>query len=109
MSNYISHSRKYLVFDEDEKALFVNVNGSRMTRQGVWKLIKHYAECAGIQKEITPCMLRHSFATHLLENGADLSLLCDVLGHSDISSTNVYVNLLKNKTNDTLLKFHPHA
>ena len=109
LSNYISFSRKFLVFDDDEMALFVNVNGSRMTRQGVWKLIKHYAESAGIKKEITPCTLRHSFATHLLENGADLSLLCDVLGHSDISSTNVYVNLLKNKSNDSLLKFHPHA
>lgn len=109
LTNYISHSRRYLVFDDEETALFVNINGSRMTRQGVWKLIKLYAENAGIQKEITPCTLRHSFATHLLENGADVSLLCDVLGHSDISSTNIYVNILKNKTNDSLLRFHPHA
>lgn len=109
LSNYITNSRQFLVFDTNENALFVNVNGTRMTRQGLWKIIKQYAALAGIDKEITPCTLRHSFATHLLENGADVTMLRDVLGHSDISSTNLYVNFLKNKTNNTLMKFHPHA
>lgn len=109
LSNYIAHSRKYLVFSDDETALFVNINGTRMTRQGLWKIIKQYATQAGIDKEITPCTLRHSFAAHLLENGADVFQLRDVLGHSDISSTNVYVNFLKQKNTNSLLKFHPHA
>ena len=108
-SQYLSNSRKYLVFDENEPALFVNINGTRMTRQGLWKIIKQYATLAGIEKEITPGTLRHSFATHLLENGADVSMLRDVLGHSDISSTNMYVNFLKRKSNNSLMKFHPHA
>ncbi len=109
LSHYISNSRKYLVYDQDEKALFVNVNGTRMTRQGLWKIIKQYASLAGINKDITPGTLRHSFATHLLENGADVAMLRDVLGHSDISSTNVYVNFLKRKSSNSLIKFHPHA
>ena len=109
LSQYLSNSRKYLVFDENEPALFVNINGTRMTRQGLWKIIKQYATLAGIEKEITPGTLRHSFATHLLENGADVSMLRDVLGHSDISSTNMYVNFLKRKSNNSLMKFHPHA
>lgn len=109
LSLYISRSRKALICDADEPALFVNINGARMTRQGLWKIIKVYASEAGINKDITPRALRHSFATHLLENGADVSQVKDILGHSDISTTNIYVNYLKNRVSGELLHFHPHA
>jgi len=80
-----------------------------MTRQGLWKIIKHYATEAGIKKDISPRMLRHSFATHLLENGADVLQLKEILGHSDISTTNAYVNFVKQKMSDALISFHPRA
>ena len=109
LSSYLLNSRRFLVNDPDETALFVNINGERMTRQGLWKIIKHYASEAGIQKDISPRMLRHSFATHLLENGADVLQLKELLGHADISTTNSYVNFVKQKMSDALISFHPRA
>lgn len=106
---YLESSRKLLVLHPDEKALFVNVQGERMTRQGFWKILKSYAESAKIQKEITPHTLRHSFAAHLLENGADIHDIQEILGHSDISSTMRYAQLIKNKLNNGYIKFHPRA
>ena len=91
LKEYIDDARPYLIRDESEEALFVNVNGTRLTRQGFWKIVKYYKEQAHIEKDITPHVLRHSFATHLLQNGADLKAIQTMLGHSDISSTQVYM------------------
>ncbi|MEG2420280.1 MAG: site-specific tyrosine recombinase XerD [Oscillospiraceae bacterium] len=109
LSGYMSRVRGQLIEHQDEKALFVNMNGERMSRQGFWKLIKHYQEKAGIQKEITPHTLRHSFATHLLENGADLRSIQEMLGHADISSTQIYTQLVNQKLKDVYTKAHPRA
>lgn len=106
LEDYIKHARKYFVIDNSETALFVNVNGERMTRQGFWKILKAYVEDAGIKKTITPQTLRHSFATHLLENGADIHDIKEILGHSDISSTQVYSDFIKSRINNSYLKFH---
>lgn len=109
LANYINKARKQLVGNPEEQALFVNVSGGRMSRQGFWKIIKHYQEKAQIQKQTTPHTLRHSFAMHLLENGADLRSLQEMLGHADISSTQVYANMIKNKLADVYQKAHPRA
>lgn len=109
LSEYITSVRPAIVQNEDEEHLFTNMNGSPMSRQGFWKLIKHYAEMAGINKEITPHTLRHSFAAHLLENGAQLSDIKEMLGHSDISSTQIYAQFIKNKYVRNYAKFHPLA
>lgn len=109
MEEYISKSRKVLVSGSVNEALFVNLNGDRMSRQGFWKIIKHYQEQAHIQKEITPHTLRHSFATHLLQNGADLKSIQEMLGHADISSTQIYTQLIKIDLRNTYNKFHPRA
>ncbi len=106
---YINYSRKLLIANDNDNVLFVNINGNRMTRQGFWKIIKYYSKLAGIKKEITPHTLRHSFATHLLENGADLKDIQEMLGHSDISTTGVYSLLLKNKLTYAYKKYHPKA
>jgi Site-specific recombinase XerD len=90
-------------------AIFVNISGNRLTRQGFWKIIKIYTEQAGIQKSITPHTLRHSFAAHLLENGADLKSIQEMLGHADISSTQVYAQIVKNRYRDVYNKCHPKA
>lgn len=101
VSDYILRVRSLIIIPEGGQALFTNLNGRRLTRQGFWKIIKGYAEQAGIVKEITPHTLRHSFALHLLENGAELKDIQLMLGHADISSTQVYVHLL----NDHLKKY----
>ncbi|GAE89344.1 site-specific tyrosine recombinase XerD [Acetivibrio straminisolvens] len=109
LSEYLSKSRNLLIQRPDEKALFVNVNGKRLTRQGFWKIIKQYKNQAKINKDITPHTLRHSFAAHLLENGADLRSIQEMLGHSDISSTQVYAQLAKNRIKEIYKKTHPRA
>lgn len=109
LGDYIRDVRPQLVDDPEEQALFVNMNGKRMSRQGFWKIIKHYQEKAGIKKEITPHTLRHSFAAHLLENGADLRSIQEMLGHADISSTQIYAQLVKQKLKDVYIKAHPRA
>ena len=109
LSEYIEEARPYLIKTEDEQALFVNVNGTRLTRQGFWKIVKYYKEQAHITKEITPHVLRHSFATHLLQNGADLKAIQTMLGHSDISSTQVYLQFQDPAIVDTYKNAHPRA
>ncbi len=106
---YLVKSRNFLIQDSNEEALFVNVNGRRLTRQGFWKIIKHYKNQANINKDITPHTLRHSFAAHLLENGADLRSIQEMLGHSDISSTQIYAQIAKNKIKEIYKKTHPRA
>ena len=106
---YMNEARPILVKDENEKALFVNINGRRLTRQGFWKIIKYYKEQAHITKEITPHVLRHSFATHLLQNGADLKSIQTMLGHSDISSTQVYMQFQDDSIKNIYRKAHPRA
>ena len=109
LGEYINSVRPQLVDSVTETALFVNMSGERMSRQGFWKLIKYYQEKAGIQKEITPHTLRHSFAAHLLENGADLRSIQEMLGHADISSTQIYSKLINQKIKDVYKKAHPRA
>ena len=99
LKEYIEEARPILIKSEEDKALFVNMNGSRLTRQGFWKIVKYYKEQANIEKDITPHVLRHSFATHLLQNGADLKSIQTMLGHSDISSTQVYAQFKLNDKN----------
>lgn len=105
---YINEVRPLMTDDEPE-ALFVNTNGNRLTRQGFWKIVKHYQQKAGIDKEITPHTLRHSFAAHLLENGADIKSLQEMLGHADVSSTQVYTGVVKNRLKEVYKKAHPLA
>lgn len=109
LSRYLDFSRPLLVHDESETALFVNCGGARITRQGFWKVIKQYQHMAGISEEITPHSLRHSFAAHLLENGADLKSIQEMMGHADISSTQVYTHIMSTKLQDVYLKAHPRA
>ena len=93
----------------NETALFVNCSGARLSRQGFWKLIKYYQHIAGIETDITPHTLRHSFAAHLLENGADLHSIQEMMGHADISSTQVYSRMMNSKIKDVYAKAHPRA
>ena len=109
LQEYIRDVRPQIVMDPEEQALFVNMNGERMSRQGFWKIIKHYQETAGIEKDITPHTLRHSFAVHLLENGADLRSIQEMLGHADISSTQIYTHVVKRQLKDVYQKAHPRA
>ena len=97
------------VASRDEPALFVNMNGERLSRQGFWKIIKYYQEKAEINKDITPHTLRHSFAVHLLENGADLRSIQEMLGHADISSTQVYTHVIQKQLKEVYNKAHPRA
>lgn len=109
VAEYINGARKMLVYKSDEEALFVNIAGERMTRQGLWKIIKQYAFNANITTPITPHTLRHSFAAHLLENGADIHDIQEILGHTDISSTQRYANYLKSYHKKNYIRYHPRA
>ncbi|MCI9365269.1 MAG: site-specific tyrosine recombinase XerD [Clostridia bacterium] len=109
LKDYTENSRNILIKDENVKALFVNTNGQRLTRQGFWKIVKYYKEQAHINKEITPHILRHSFATHLLQNGAELKAIQTMLGHSDISSTQIYMQFQDATIQNIYKKAHPRA
>jgi len=109
LSDYINLVRPQMIAMPDELSLFVNVSGERMSRQGFWKIIKYYQKKANIEKDITPHTLRHSFAAHLLENGADIHAIQEMLGHADISSTQVYSQLVKKQLKDVYNKAHPRA
>ena len=106
---YLRDVRALMLADPSEQALFVNISGARMSRQGFWKILKFYQAKAGIEKEITPHTLRHSFAVHLLENGADLGSLQELMGHSDISSTQMYTHMINQKLKSVYDKCHPKA
>ena len=109
LKDYVENARPILIKDDSVTALFVNTNGHRLTRQGCWKIIKYYKEQAHITKDITPHVLRHSFATHLLQNGADLKSIQLMLGHSDISSTQVYMQFQDESLQNIYRKAHPRA
>ena len=109
LKDYMLNARQTMIKDDNEKALFVNVNGQRLTRQGFWKIIKYYKEQAHIDKDITPHVLRHSFATHLLQNGADLNSIQTMLGHSDILSTQIYMQFQDESLKNVYRKAHPRA
>ncbi len=109
LKDYMTDIRPRIISGPDEQALFVNMNGGRMSRQGFWKIIKYYQEKAEISKDITPHTLRHSFAVHLLENGADLRSIQEMLGHADISSTQIYAHIIKKHLKDVYQKAHPRA
>lgn len=109
LTEYLRWGRAKIKANKGEKALFLNMRGKRLTRQGFWKIIKKYALKAGIAREITPHTLRHSFATHLLENGADLRSLQEMLGHADITTTQIYTHLTETKLRETYDKHHPRA
>lgn len=109
LKEYMDKSRNVLLKSEDDTALFVNMNGQRLTRQGFWKIIKQYKTQANIDVDITPHTLRHSFAVHLLQNGAELRAIQEMLGHSDVSSTQVYAQMEQNRIKDVYMKTHPRA
>lgn len=109
VANYCNNVRDVVVADSKTEELFTNMNGQPMTRQGFWKIIKFYAEKANIKKDITPHTIRHSFAAHLLENGAPLKDIQEILGHADLSSTQVYAQLMRNRYAQSYKKYHPMA
>ncbi len=109
LSLYMNQARELIVPNPSEPALFVNISGCRMSRQGFWKILKFYQAKAGIEKDITPHTLRHSFAVHLLENGADLGSLQELMGHCDISSTQMYSHMVSQKLRMVYDKCHPKA
>ncbi len=109
INDYVTVVRPSILYGTENQYLFVNMNGNQLSRQGLWKIIKYYAALAGINKDITPNTIRHSFATHLLENGAELNDIKEMLGHIDIASTQIYSTMLKNKYAKSYSRFHPMA
>lgn len=110
LEEYIFNSRDMIVKEnKEENALFVNYYGKRMTRQGLWKIMKEYAGKAGLTQKLTPHILRNSFAVHMVQNGADLKSLQELLGHEDISATQIYLSVTKNRIKDVYDKTHPRA
>jgi len=109
IQEYLKSSRLILSKQKEDKALFLNQQGTRLTRQGFWKILKKYAQKAGINEDITPHTLRHSFATHLLENGADLRSVQEMLGHADIATTQIYTHVARNKIKEIYNQTHPRA
>jgi len=109
LEEYIGEARPRLVHDSEKKAMFVNVRGERLTRQGLWQILKEYAKPAGLENEVTPHTLRHSFATHMLNGGADLRSVQELLGHANISTTQVYTHLTTEHIRRTYDKSHPRA
>ena len=109
LRTYLEESRPFLIKSDEEPSLLVNLNGAQLTRQGFWKIIKYYKEKANIDKDITPHVLRHSFATHLLQNGADLNAIQNMMGHVDISSTKVYLQFLEEDIAQEYKSAHPRA
>ena len=109
LSRYLELGRPKLVGDEQEEWLFTNCAGQQMSRQGFWKLIKSYGKKAGIEAEITPHMLRHSFAAHMVGNGADLKSVQEMLGHSDISTTQVYAQIGHRRMREVYVNAHPRG
>lgn len=109
LTEYILNSREILLENNKSEFFFVNCSGSQMSRQGFWKLIKNYTKQAGIEADITPHTLRHSFAAHLVENGAELKAVQEMLGHSDISTTQIYLNSSQNHLRDVYNKAHPRS
>ncbi|MFJ8065190.1 site-specific tyrosine recombinase XerD [Psychrobacillus sp. NPDC096426] len=107
---YLEEARpKLLKQAERTDAIFISQRGKRLTRQGIWKLLNKHVLNAGIQKDITPHILRHSFATHLIENGADLRAVQEMLGHADISTTQIYTHVSKKRLKEVYKQFHPRA
>ncbi len=109
LEDYLKNVREHQIKNKNEELLFLNMQGGQLTRQGFWKIIKTYTKQSKIKKTITPHTLRHSFATHMVQNGADLKSVQEMLGHSDISTTQIYANLTKNKIRDVYNKTHPRA
>ena len=109
IDEYLDKARPELQNNMYTSALFLNCSGGRISRQGLWKMLKHYKEKAGIATDITPYTLRHSFAAHILENGADLAAIQEMLGHADISTTKVYSKLVNSHIKEVYLKAHPRA
>ena len=109
LMRYLEEVRDEMLADAKSHVLFVNCSGQAMSRQGFWKLIKYYAKKAGITEDITPHTLRHSFAAHLVENGADLRSVQEMLGHSDISTTQIYANMNQNKLREVYKRAHPRG
>ena len=107
VEQYMEGARDQLMGDQESDFLFLNCSGKSMSRQGFWKVLKGYASSAGIQQDITPHTLRHSFAAHLVQNGADLKSVQEMMGHSDISTTQIYMNMNIHKIRDVYMKAHP--
>ncbi|MCR4792334.1 MAG: tyrosine recombinase [Lachnospiraceae bacterium] len=107
MMAYLENARMALIADRDSQVMFPNYQGEEMSRQGFWKILKSYVKDAGIEKDVTPCLLRHSFAAHLIEHGADIKSVSVMLGHSDISTTQVYARMAQNSLRKTYAGAHP--